>query len=76
MRLYLGGHLDFYNPKAGGWLEVQLNQPTVLHDVLDQLGIPAGEVQLVVLNGELADLETTIVSNQDEVKLYSAVGGG
>lgn len=76
MRLYLGGHLDFYNPQAGGWLEIGLNHPTTLYDVLNQLGIPASEVQLVILNGELADLETTIVSNQDEVKLYSAVGGG
>jgi sulfur carrier protein ThiS len=76
MRLYLGGHLDFYNPQAGGWLEIRLNQPTALGEVLNQQGIPAGEVQMVILNGELAELETAIVSNQDEVKLFSAVGGG
>jgi len=74
--MYLGGHLDFYNPSPGNWLETHLDRPTPLRDVLAQLGIPAGEVELVVLNGELLDLDTTVVSDQDEVKLFSAVGGG
>jgi sulfur carrier protein ThiS len=76
MRLYLGGYLDFYNPQHGSWMEVELNQPTPLRDVLTQQGIPVSEVQLVVLNGELLDLDSAIVSEQDEVKLFSAVGGG
>jgi len=65
--MYLGGHLDFYNPSPGNWLETHLDRPTPLRDVLAQLG---------VLNGELLDLDTTVVSDQDEVKLFSAVGGG
>ncbi len=76
MQLYLGGHLDFYNPRPGGWLEIHINQPTTLVEILAQQGIPESEVQLVVLNGELADLDGLIVSDEDEVKLFSAVGGG
>ena len=76
MHLYLGGHLNFYNPHKGGWLEVQINQPTLLTDLLTHRGIPISEVQLVVINGELVDLEKTVVSDQDVVKLFSAVGGG
>jgi sulfur carrier protein ThiS len=76
MRLYLGGHLNFYSPQPGGWLEVKLKQPIPLLAILVQKGIPESEVQLVVLNGELVDLESVIVSDQDEVKLFSAVGGG
>lgn len=76
MRLYLGGYLDFYNPDPGNWLEVQLEQPSRLSEVLATLGIPLGDVQLFVLNGDLVEISETIVSEQDVVKLFPAVGGG
>jgi len=76
MRLFFGGYLDFYHPQRRNWLDVEIDQPESLVDVLTRLGIPVSEVQLVVLNGENVDLRETVVSAQDEVKLYSAVGGG
>lgn len=76
MRLYLGGYLDFYNPQPGKWLEVELQQPTRLSEVLAELGIPIADAQLFVLNGELADISEAMVSDQDEVKLFPPVGGG
>jgi len=76
MRLYLGGYLDFYHPQRSSWLEVELNHPSPLSEVLTELGIPMGDVQLFVLNGELVELSEAIVSDQDEVKLFPAVGGG
>jgi sulfur carrier protein ThiS len=76
MRIYLGGHLNFYHPQKENWLVVDLEQPTPLKDILDGAGIPLGEVALVVINGETADLQEAIISEQDEVKLFSPVGGG
>lgn len=76
MRLYLGGYLDFYNPQPGDWLAVDIDQPVALVEILTGLGIPLEEVQLVVVNGQLIDLEGAFVSPQDEVKIFSAVGGG
>jgi sulfur carrier protein ThiS len=76
MRLYLGGYLDFYNPQLGNWLEVEINQPSHLRAVLVELGIPVSDVYLVVLNGQLVELSETIVSGEDEVKLFPPVGGG
>jgi hypothetical protein len=76
MRIYLGGHLDFYNKQEGSWLEVHLSQPVPLREVLEQQGIPAGEVHLVVRDGEQMELDNLMVSDHDEVKLFSAVGGG
>lgn len=76
MRIYLGGHLNFYHPHKDNWLEVELEQPTPLRVVLDISGIPLGEMHLVVVNGEIIDLQEAIVSEQDEVKLFPAVGGG
>jgi sulfur carrier protein ThiS len=76
MRIYLGGYLDFYNPEGGNWIEVEVKQATPLTELLLQLGIPLGEIHMVVLNGTAVELGTTIVSDQDEIKLFSAVGGG
>lgn len=76
MKLYLGGYLDFYNPNSGSQLVIKLDQPVALVAILKDLGIPPEEVQLVTINGELADLKGAIVAPQDDVKIFSAVGGG
>jgi len=76
MKIYLGGHLNFYHPQKDKWLEFKANHPMLLSGVLDNAGIPLGEVHLVVINGEKTDLQKTVISEQDEIKLFSAVGGG
>ena len=76
MRIYLGGHLNFYHPQKDKWLEVDIEQPTPLSEILDNSGIPIGEMHLVVVNGEIVELQEATVSTQDEVKLYPPVGGG
>ena len=76
MKLYAGGHLDFYLPQRRSRIELELKEPTRLSELLAGLGIPLAEVHLVVVNGELVDLQEVIVFGQDEVKLYPAVNGG
>jgi sulfur carrier protein ThiS len=76
MRIFLGGHLNFYHPHKDRWLEVTLECPKPLTDILDQACIPLAEVQLVAINGEVTALQNTMVTEQDEVKVFSAVGGG
>jgi len=75
MRLHLGGHLNWYDPHKRSWLAIDLTQPTVLVELLQQLSVPAGEVAITVLNGRVADLDA-IVSNGDRVELYPPIGGG
>jgi sulfur carrier protein ThiS len=76
MKLYAGGLLDFYLPDHRNRVEVELKEPIRLSEILVRLGIPPAEVQLVIINGELVELDETIVSDQDEVKLYPPVNGG
>lgn len=76
MRIYLGGHLNFYHPQKDKWLEIKLQQPTRLADILASSDIPSGEVYLAAVNGEQVDLLTAIVEEQDEVRLFPPVGGG
>lgn len=76
MKIFLGSQLNFYHPQKGNWLDEEIDKPTPLSEILTGLGIPFGEIHLVVINGEVADIRSAIVSQQDEVKLYPPVGGG
>jgi sulfur carrier protein ThiS len=76
MLIYLGGHLNFYHPQKEKWLKVELAHQTPLLDILTNGGIPLGEVHMVVINGEVVELRKAIISNDDTVKIFSAVGGG
>ena len=76
MRIYLGGHLNFYHPQKDKWLEVNIDQPVLLSEILNEVGIPLNEVQLVAVNGEVSELQSAYVSDQDEVKVFSPIGGG
>jgi sulfur carrier protein ThiS len=76
MKLKLGGALSFYIQGRPHQLDIQLDKPTWLSDVLSNLGIPIAEVRLVVVNGELIDLQDAFISPYDDVMIYSAVDGG
>jgi sulfur carrier protein ThiS len=76
MRIFLGGHLNFYHPNKDKWLEVDLKGPTPLVDLLNTAGVPLSEVQLVAINGGVVELMDALVSEGDQVKVFSPVGGG
>ena len=76
MKLYAGGYLAFYLPQRKNSIEMRLNAPTPLKDILGNLQIPIEEVHLVALNGEQADVETAIIQDTDVLRIFSAVNGG
>lgn len=76
MKLHLGGHLSFYELQHRTWVELSLAAPQRLEDLLAGLGIPPGEVALVVINGALTQEEAPIISENDQVELYPPMGGG
>jgi sulfur carrier protein ThiS len=76
MKLHLGGNLPFFAPKRQKELEVSLQKPTRLSEVLLQLGIPVSEVYLTVLNGEQVILDETLVTDSDVIRLYPPIDGG
>lgn len=76
MRIYLGGHLDFYHPENGRWLEIPLVRPIILADLFDELGVPRYEVHLAVVGEEQVDPQKAQVTDRDVVRLFSAVNGG
>lgn len=76
MKLYTGSYFAFFTSDRNHWVEIELSKPTSLVDILLDLGIPAGEVHLVVLNDELVESPDILVANDDIVRLYPAVNGG
>lgn len=76
MKLYLGGFFSFYIPQRPQWIEIELDSPRLLREVLVEQGIPPGEVSLTVVNRELVELNEVLVTNDDEVRLYPPIGGG
>jgi len=76
MKLYAGGYLPFYLPGRKSSLEISLSEPAPLREILAQVGIPLAEAHLAAVNGELVDIETAIVRDEDRVRVFSAVNGG
>jgi sulfur carrier protein ThiS len=76
MNLFLGGQFSLYFPGHPSSVDVAVNKPTMLREVLSGLGIPVADIHLVVVNGKLVEMEEVVVSDQDRVKIFPPVGGG
>ena len=76
MKLHLGDFFSVYRPGHPRQLDVPLDKPVLLRELLAELGIPRAEIHMVVVNGEFAELDTARVSQDDEVKIYPPVDGG
>lgn len=76
MELTAGGYLVFYMPDKQSRLALELSEPKPLGSLLAEIGIPLKEIHLIILNGEIVDLDSAVVKNQDWVKVYSPIDGG
>ena len=76
MKLHLGGHLSFYEPRRRAWIELALAAPQRLDDLLADLRIPVTEVALVVINQTLVQDDKPLIMDDDQVELYPPMGGG
>jgi sulfur carrier protein ThiS len=62
-----------YRPAQG--LEVELPSPTSAADLAERLGLPLGEIRLVLLNGRRVP-PSALVNGGDRVGFFPALGGG
>ena len=62
-----------YQPERG--LTVELGDVGSLLDLAGRLGLPLGEIKIVMLNGRRAELSAA-VKDGDRVAFFPAVGGG
>ena len=76
MRIHLGGHLSWYDPRKRTWLELPQPGPITLLELVRRLGIPAAEIEVASVNRRAVDLETAVAAEGDTVEFFTAVGGG
>ena len=76
MKLYLGSYFAFFTTDRKHWIEIELWEPTRLSEILSELGVPLAEIHLVVVNDRLVESPNIVLSNDDTVKLFPAIGGG
>lgn len=55
---------------------MELPCPTRLADVLAEIGVPAAEVYLAVINDRVLESTDELIANEDIVRLYPPVNGG
>lgn len=76
MKLYLGSYFAFFMPERRYWVEVEIPHATRLTDILTELGVPAAEIHLVVVNDQAMETTDTLVKNDDTVRLFPPINGG
>ena len=76
VEIYLGGHLNYYQPEKRTRLFIPLDHSINLTFLLKKIGIPVEEVAFATLNGELAEPGSTQVFPGDRIELYPPMGGG
>jgi sulfur carrier protein ThiS len=69
------GELTTYFGRTYGGVPVTIEPGITIVDLLERLGVPAGEVWLVAKNGETVRRETTLQPG-DSVELFAPVAGG
>ena len=69
LRQYVSG----YNPYEGLTLEVPPG--TTVGQVISRLGLPAGEVTLIMVNGRRQEMDF-ILQGDERVGLFPPIGGG
>ncbi len=76
MRVHLGGHLNWYDPLKRAWLERAQPEPLPLLDLAHQLGVPAAEIAVAVVNRRAVNLEDGVATDGDTVEFFGPVAGG
>jgi len=69
------GELTTYFGRAYGGVPVAIEPGITIDHLIEQLGVPAGEVWLVAKNGETVKRDTTLQPG-DSVELFAPVAGG
>jgi sulfur carrier protein ThiS len=78
VKVHLWGELGFYGPGKKGRFEWPIDREMPLLEALREIGVPAADVAVCGLNGEVVRLEdpTLIVTDRDRIDLFPPTSGG
>jgi molybdopterin converting factor small subunit len=78
VRVHLWGELGFYGPERRSRFEVHLEREMSLVEALRLMGVPAADVAVTGLNGEVVRLgdPSLTVTDADRLDLFPPTSGG
>ena len=78
VRVHLWGELGFYGPGREGRFEYPVQGERPLLEVLREMGVPAADVTVAGLNGEIVRVEdrSLVVCDRDRLDLFPPSSGG
>jgi molybdopterin converting factor small subunit len=78
VRVHLWGELGFYGPERRSRFEVPIQREMPLVEALRLMGVPAADVAVTGLNGEVVRLDdpSLTVTDADRLDLFPPTSGG
>ena len=78
VKVHLWGELGFYGPGRRGRFEVRLEEPMPVGEALRVIGVPAADIAVLGLNGEVVSLDAPglTVTDADRIDAFPATSGG
>jgi molybdopterin synthase sulfur carrier subunit len=76
IRIKLVGALRNKLPESQGSTQLEVESEATVTSILEKLGLPAGRVHLVMVNGEMEHDRARPLVDGDELTLFPPVAGG
>jgi len=78
VKVHLWGELGFYGPGRNSKFEVRLGRPMPVAEALAEIGVPAADVAVLGLNGEVVRVDDpgVIVTDADSIDCFPPTSGG
>jgi sulfur carrier protein ThiS len=78
VKVHLWGELGFYGPGKLGRFDFPIGDEMPIADALRLIGVPAADVAVLGLNGEVVRVDdpSVTVADQDRIDCFPATSGG
>jgi hypothetical protein len=78
VKVHLWGELGFYGPGRNSTFEFPLGRPMPMPEALALIGVPAADVAVLGLNGEVVRIDEPglTVSDVDKIDCFPPTSGG
>jgi hypothetical protein len=78
VKVHLWGELGFYSPGKRGKFEIHLERPMPMDEALRVIGVPAADIAVLGLNGEVVRIDEPglTVTDADSIDCFPPTSGG